>query len=216
MPFLAFMLSAGVVLALSWCPQYGSMMVPLWKDPPDSCISPRMKFTVDKRKAVEAIVYVASRMPGIGRFHASKALYFAEFEHLRNYGRPVFGDRYIAMDNGPVPSFAYDALKGTLGPDDRVLVEGALSVEAQGTYPKYKAAREPNLTLLSRSDIECLDKAIDHVKGRSFGSISDETHEHTGWKKANLNAPIAVDDMLEGVSPEIVESAEEFAAYGIL
>ncbi|WP_181176667.1 Panacea domain-containing protein [Mesorhizobium sp. B1-1-9] len=175
-----------------------------------------MKFTVDKPKAIEAIVYVASRMPGIGRFHASKALYFAELEHLRTYGRPVFGDRYIAMDNGPVPSFAYDALKGTVGPDDKALIDGAVLVESQATYPKYKAARAPNLSLFSKSDIECLEKGIDHIRNRSFGSISDETHGHTGWKKASLNAPIAVDDMLEGVSPEIVESAEEFAAYGIL
>ncbi|UCI17036.1 SocA family protein [Mesorhizobium sp. B2-1-8] len=175
-----------------------------------------MNFNIDKQKAVESLVYVASRMPGIGRFHASKALYFAELDHLHHYGRPVFGDRYIAMDNGPVPSFAYDALKGTVGPDDRALIEGAFVVDNQGTYPKYKAGREPNLGLFSKSDIECLDKAIEHVKGRSFGSISDETHQHTGWKKANLNAPIAVDDMLDGASSEIVESAEEFAAYGIL
>lgn len=175
-----------------------------------------MKFIIDKRKAVEAIVYVASQLPGIGRFHASKALYFAELEHLKAFGRPIFGDRYVAMDNGPVPSFAYDVLKGTIAPDDRDLIDGALNIDSRWRHPTYTSGRNPDLSLFSRSDIDCLNYGIDHVRGRSFGAISDETHEHTGWKNADLNAPMSVDDMLEGASKEIVESAEEFAAYGVL
>ncbi|RUV90273.1 DUF4065 domain-containing protein [Mesorhizobium sp. M1A.F.Ca.IN.020.06.1.1] len=182
----------------------------------ESCIFARMKFTLDKPKAVEAIVFIAQQMPGVGRFHASKALYFAELEHLRNYGRPIVGDRYVAMDNGPVPSFSYDVLKGTVAPADKELVDGALEVDTRWGHPEYKAAREPRLELFSPSDLECLQHGIAHVKGKSFGSISDETHQHPGWKNADLNSLMSFDDMLEGADPEIIESAEEFAAYGVL
>ncbi|WP_292141484.1 Panacea domain-containing protein [Mesorhizobium sp.] len=175
-----------------------------------------MKFSLDKQKAVEAIVFIAQQMPGVGRFHASKALYFAELEHLRNYGRPIVGDRYVAMDNGPVPSFSYDVLKGNLVGADKELVEGALEIDTRWRHPKYKAARTPNLELFSQSDLECLRSGIEHVNGKSFGSISDETHQHPGWKNADLNSLMSFDDMLEGADPAIVESAKEFAAYGVL
>lgn len=175
-----------------------------------------MNFAIDKAKAIEALLFVAARMPGVGRFHASKALYFAELDHLRKYGRPIFGDRYIAMDNGPVPSFAYDVLKGTISQDDRALVEGALAVDSEWMHPRYTAVRGPDLSQFSASDIECLEAAVEHVRSRSFGAISDETHRHTAWKKAELNAPMSFYDMLEGAGADVVESAEEFAAYGVM
>lgn len=175
-----------------------------------------MDFTIDKPKAVEALLLVASQMPGVTRFHASKALYFAELRHLQKYGRPIFGDRYIAMDNGPVPSFVYDVLKGEEAPRDRDLTAGALDVDTRWKTPEYRAARNPDLSMFSQSDIESIEWAIGHVKGRSFGAISDETHKHEGWRKAQLNAPIDYLDMLHGANSEVVEQAEEFAAYGVL
>ncbi|RUU10753.1 DUF4065 domain-containing protein [Mesorhizobium sp. M7A.T.Ca.TU.009.01.3.2] len=175
-----------------------------------------MEFTTDKPKAVEALLLVASRMPGVTRFHASKALYFAELDHLQKYGRPIFGDRYIAMDNGPVPSFVYDVLKGEMTPKDRELAAGVLDVDTRWRTPEYHPGRKPDMSMFSQSDIESIDWAIEHVKGRSFGAISDETHKHEGWRKASLNSPIDYLDMLQGADPQIVELAEEFAAYGVL
>lgn len=175
-----------------------------------------MDFGLDKKKAVEAVVFVAAQMPGVGRFHASKALYFAELEHLRLFGRPIFGDRYVAMDNGPVPSFAYDILKGTVSVPDKPLIEGALAVDTRWQHPRYKAARDADLSGFSRSDIDCLVNAIKHVRGKSFGSISDETHQHPAWINADLNGPMSYEDMLSGVDEEVIETAQEFAAYGVL
>lgn len=175
-----------------------------------------MEFALDKEKVVEALVYIASRAPGIGRFHVAKILYFAERFHLRKYGRPIVGDRYIAMENGPVPSFGYDILKGNISPDEKAFVEGALVEEKPFKHPAYKAGREPDLSYFSVSDKECLDEAVAHCIKRSFGSISDETHKHLAWEKADLNGPMSYDDILDGADPEIVEDAKAFAAYGVL
>ncbi|WP_157895473.1 Panacea domain-containing protein [Rhizobium sp. LCM 4573] len=171
---------------------------------------------MDKEKAVEALVYIASKIPGVGRFHAAKILYFAELRHLREYGRPVVGDRYIAMENGPVPSFAYDVLKGTTHPDDQPITEGAL-VPVKGThYPMYEAAREPDLDFFSESDIDCLEWAVEYCRNRTFGQISDETHTHPAWDRADLNTPMDYADMLEGADPQIIEDAKVFSQYGVL
>ena len=175
-----------------------------------------MEFVTDKAKIVEALVYIASKFAGVSRFHAAKILYFAERNHLRIYGRPIAGDRYIAMENGPVPSFAYDVLKGTVHPADKGLAEGALQPLEGGHYPRYATGRQPDLDLFSVSDIECLDDAIEYCRHKTFGAISDETHEHTAWSKADLNAPMEYEEFLEGIAEDIRAEAAIFAAYGVL
>jgi hypothetical protein len=175
-----------------------------------------MEFAVDREKAVEALVYIASKVPGVGPFHAAKILYFAELEHLRTYGRPIVGDRYIAMEYGPVPSFARDALRRKVSPQERVLIENALIEKNSASHPTYEAARAADLSYFSASDLECLDRGIEHCAKRTFGAISDETHKHPAWVKAPLNGTMSYDDMIEGAAPEVIEDAEEFAAYGVL
>ena len=175
-----------------------------------------MDFLLDKEKAIEALVYIARAFPGVGRFHACKILYFAERDHLRVFGRPIIGDRYHAMENGPVPSFAYNVLKGELAPAEMQVADGALLTIDRYRHPAYEAAREPRLEYFSRSDLECLDKAIEYGAKRSFGAISDETHHHKAWAEANQNAPMKWDDFLDNADPAVIEEAEVFAAYGVL
>lgn len=175
-----------------------------------------MRFQVDKEKTVEALLYIVHRYGEVGRFHALKTLYFADREHLRQFGRPVTGDKYIAMDNGPVPSYAYNALKQQLPEPEREMVAGALSSGSSERHPTYIPHRAPDMTYFSKTDIECLDAAFEHCRKRSFGDISDETHEHVAWVRAPLNGEMQVEDIMDGVDAEVMQEAELFASYGIL
>jgi len=66
-----------------------------------------LKFKFDQEKAVSAILYISKRLiEAEGNiepdFHKIfKILYFADQKHLANYGRPIIGDHYIAMEHGP-------------------------------------------------------------------------------------------------------------------
>lgn len=175
-----------------------------------------MRFSVDKEKTIEALLYIVTRYGEVGRFHALKTLYYADRAHLQRYGRPITGDRYIAMENGPVPSYAYNAVKQQLPEAERVIVAGALSPGNGARHPTYKPHREPDLFFFSRTDLECLEEAFDYCRRRSFGTISDETHDHLAWKKADLNGEMRVENMLDGASDEIKQEAELFASYGVL
>jgi hypothetical protein len=62
-----------------------------------------IRFQFNESKAIEALVLVAQRWPGIIPFFLTKVLFFSDRDQLRKYGRPVIGDINIAMDNGPVP-----------------------------------------------------------------------------------------------------------------
>ncbi|MEQ1715723.1 MAG: Panacea domain-containing protein, partial [Hyphomicrobium sp.] len=77
------------------------------------------RFRINWAKVVEAIDFVATLKPGVTQYYIGKILFFADREHLLDYGRPITGDRYVAMEHGPVPSAIRDILKADSdGPDD--------------------------------------------------------------------------------------------------
>jgi uncharacterized phage-associated protein len=178
-----------------------------------------LRFQFNERKGVEALTYVASKWPGVTAFFASKILYFAEKKHLNRYSRPIVGDTFIAMPNGPVPSSLYDFIKGRLdqaGDPDAIM--GALLVE-RDPYLRIAAQRDPDTEVLSLSDIECLDEAIDFCRSHTFAALSGLTHQERAWAEAPVNGPMDYEHMIDGEGEdreEIIAEAKEFAAYGVL
>jgi uncharacterized phage-associated protein len=178
-----------------------------------------LRFQFDEKKGVEALTYIASKWPGLTAFYASKVLFFAEKSHLTRYSRPIIGDTFIAMPNGPVPSTLYDFIKGRLeqsGDPDAFMA--ALLIE-RDPYPRIAAQRQPNLDVLSPSDRECLDQAIEFCRGRSFGTLSGLTHQERAWKDAPVNGPMDYAHMIDDDCADrdtVVAEAQEFAAYGVL
>ncbi|MCW7083120.1 Panacea domain-containing protein [Escherichia coli] len=65
----------------------------------------------DSEKALEAILYVASKAPIPDIYHVGKILYYADRFHLESFGRLITGDHYNAMKDGPVASNTYDIIK---------------------------------------------------------------------------------------------------------
>ena len=176
-----------------------------------------LRFSFDELKAIEALTYVASKWPDITAFYVSKVLYCAEKTHLNRYARPIFGDTFIAMDNGPVPSTIYNIIKGELDLiENPEAVLEALSVE-QGRYRKINAKRTPDLNVLSVSDIECLDEAMAFCRDREIGALSEHTHQDRAWLEAPVNGPMDYEAMIEGDARDaVLVEAREFAAYGVL
>jgi uncharacterized phage-associated protein len=135
-----------------------------------------MRHEFDPDKAREVLTYVASK----GEFDIYKTLklvYLADKAHLERYGSLIFGDRYAALDYGPVASNAYDALKVARG-DERAStripdIQSALSVVGQ----TLRVHRAPDLDYLSASDLECLDYAIEHFADLTFGELKALTHD---------------------------------------
>jgi hypothetical protein len=176
-----------------------------------------LRFEFDEKKGVEALVYIASKWPGVTAFFASKTLFFAEKMHLNRFARPIAADTFVAMPNGPVPSTLYDFLRGNLGnAGDPDAVTSGLSTEG---YPRITAARSPDLESLSTSDIECLDEAIAFCRPRRFNVLSHLTHQERAYLDAPLNGPMDYEAMIDEANEnreEVLEQAREFAAYGVL
>jgi uncharacterized phage-associated protein len=149
-------------------------------------MSSRQRF--DLSKAVEAILYVAHRNSDM--YHVLKILYFADRKHLARYGRLIFGDRYVAMVHGPVPSGAYDIVKyaGGIGfCTDGPRVKGALRMQ------KYKVVplREADARLLSESELECLNEAIQEYGPLSFDQLKAKS-EDEAWRSTDENGFMSI------------------------
>lgn len=160
----------------------------------------------DEAKAVEVLLYVTDRVQDM--YAALKVVFFADGNHLEKYGRLIYGDSYVAMRHGPVPGLAYDMLKQDKGAGYLNAVPGRelFAHEDQDRLPK----REPNLALLSESDIECLDEAVECYGDKSFRELKDLSHEDRAYQAADENDLMSFEDMVRSLpnADEVLEYLE--------
>jgi len=181
-----------------------------------------LRFAIDETKALEALVLVAKAWPGITPFFAAKVFFLAEKWHLNRFGRPIIGDTYVAMHDGPVPSAIYDIIKGNLDHFGNAQeIEDALQISQSHRWPTVEARRDPTADILSETDIACLTEAIAFCQQRGFKVLSDMTHAEPAWREAWERQPNSFMDceplIDDGESKElIVEEAREFSRHGLL
>jgi len=140
-------------------------------------VTVRGPFTFDASKAIQAILYAANRLrQPADMYWVLKSLYFADKCHLHRYGRFIFGDRYVAMRHGPVPSGAYDLCKIARG-DSPLLqypeVRSAFCMDGNHVIPFVDA----NADVFSESDLECLDEGVKECRDLSFGELKSKSHD---------------------------------------
>lgn len=134
----------------------------------------------DLQKSIQAILYVANRLNRKDFHKIFKILYFADRNHLSNYGRTITGDSYVAMDDGPVPSKIYDIFKIVRG-------DGLYSSEKKAEFEPYFKVRnwmllvpqkDADMDVLSESDIEELDNSLSLYGALSWDEVREKSHDY--------------------------------------
>lgn len=149
-----------------------------------------VKLVPNVPKIVSAISFVIAESQRLGQnftqYQIVKALFFADKSHLNDYGRPITFDNYCAMYHGPVPSFAYDLLKGnsraiqkTGGRLPWTMKKGQGSAFHYAINPS-KCDFEP----LSSSDKQALVTSIKTIKKLGFSGIRTLTHSDPAYNDA--------------------------------
>jgi len=135
-------------------------------------------FKIHREKAINSLLYAATKLHKADTHKVYKILYFADQKHLLRYGRPIIGDTYIKLEFGPVPSFVKNIV------DENI--KGLEEIVA--VYNRYyiKALQEPNLDVLSESDIECLDESIKENENLSFDELTTKSHDYAYEKSSWL------------------------------
>jgi len=145
----------------------------------------------DILKLKAAALYVIGKRGAIDFIHLFKILYFAERKQYAEYGQHLVTDSFCALQNGPVPSFLYDAAKAVTGRaySNHEGLELLTSVlEPAGGECDYilHAKEDADMDYLSEAEVEALDWSFDENIDKKFDVLSDSSHDvawHSAWEK---------------------------------
>ncbi len=150
-----------------------------------------IKFEMNTQKAIEAVLWIIQNGES-NMYNIWKVLFTSEKYHLNRFGRPITGDKYIAMEYGTVPSWLYDATK--------IKKQGLGFFRDNNTLVQE---RDPMLMYLSKSDILALEYGLNEYKGLSFSEVKKKNHQEPAWKDnfakrgTSDSVPIPFEDMIE-------------------
>ena len=125
---------------------------------------------------------------------------------MNKYGIVVTGDKYIAMEHGTVPSVTKDILyaKSDYWHNDN------------DKLYTISTTMEPDLNVLSTSNLEALDKGIMKYGNLEFAEVEYLNHQEEGFKKTEKNKQIKFEDMIDDDNPEkddIIEELQETSTF---
>jgi uncharacterized phage-associated protein len=166
----------------------------------------KLRFKFNAEKASQACLYILQQTGKLDFHKLFKILFFADSHHLAKYGRPISGDCYIAMRNGPVPGNFYDLLKA-IKPGSLVTANTNIADYFDVHSKHHVAARvNCNVEYLSDTEQEELNQSISENKYLDFGYLTEKSHG-AAWKSADLNnemdfLAIATD---AGANTEVIE-----------
>jgi uncharacterized phage-associated protein len=120
------------------------------------------EYTLDRESSITSLLYICQSLGGAwDKYSLLKILYFAECKHLLEYGRPITGDPIIALEHGPVPSFAYQLLREPLLYRKHFALEDDV----------VKAIQPPDMQDLSASDVRFLNESIAENSILNFAAL---------------------------------------------
>jgi uncharacterized phage-associated protein len=145
-----------------------------------------LRFEVNFAKCIQGIDLIAARRPGITQYYVCKIFFFADKAHLIDWGRPISGDRFVAMDHGPVPSFIYDLLKETSAEPDEIVDALTERVELRRARNRISVHSRGigDFSSLSKSDIEYLEAAAAKYGPMGFADLKAISHQDPAYEEA--------------------------------
>lgn len=155
-------------------------------------------FLFSEGKALAVVLFVLKELGGkVDKYKLARILYCADKKHLSEYARLVTGDQYIAMPVGPIPAGIYEEIeKGTLNSKGNIVISD----------------QDPDMKLLSKTDVECLSQSIVENKDLLLGDIENKSNQEICNK--TYGDPISVSDMAKeaGASDELIKYIAELLA----
>ncbi|MDP1688835.1 MAG: Panacea domain-containing protein [bacterium] len=136
-----------------------------------------------KDKFINAVLFFAKNTDPnkFGITKLVKLLFFADFLHFERYGRPIIGDEYYHLPEGPVPTTSYDLYKSTFEKQIKTGLEKYINVSPTkvGLYTinKIEAKEECNEDVFSDSDVEVMKEIAKKFYNETGTGLAKMTHE---------------------------------------
>ena len=165
-----------------------------------------MNVQFDKEKSLNALLYVANRVQRKDFHKIFKIIYFADRQHLADWGRPITGDIYIAMEAGPVPSRLYDMLKIVRGDSYLPDMEGLGKYFQVENWMYVRPLQDADLHKLSANEQEAMSAAIEKYANLSYDEIKEKSHD-VAWRSTARDFSISWDNIAREAGLDEVEVA---------
>jgi uncharacterized phage-associated protein len=174
-------------------------------------------FAFKFEKSLQAAAYLLRRESSrqMNYMRLVKVLYMADRESLKARGEPITGDRFAALERGPVLSEVLDLIKGS-----------HLRSPEWGEFIRRDEfdvvlARDPGVTHLSRFEVELLERVAEENRAYDEWDMVKITHQFPEWRKNDPGKArkwIPLKDILEAVGrpadlPDIETDAEAARAF---
>ena len=170
-----------------------------------------MDLLFDVRKAIAAAAYLCHLNGGKWDvFYILKVLYLSDRFALLTWHRPITGDKFVSMKNGPVLSKVYDLMRG-LGSGSEMEAWNKCFHPRSGNTIALKNA-DVDLDPLSRREIEVLERNFGKWKDVPVGRLAEILHQKLPeWKDpGDSSLPINPRDIFYAANfnEEAVEAIE--------
>jgi len=167
-----------------------------------------------ERKAAQTAAFFALQAGGsINILKLAKLLYLAERESMSKYDEPLFYDRLVSMDHGPVTSISLNHLNGlseSIHWPKFVTDGGSYNIDA------VKGIDFANLDELSRADLSILKELWEKFADFTGFQLRDWTHFNCPeWENPNGSSKrISHSQIYKFLNkPKANERAQEIIAY---
>lgn len=142
----------------------------------------------------------------LGAIRLNKSLWFTDVVGYQLTGAAVTGERYLKRERGPVPATILATIR-------ELQAEGKLEVrEPEHRYDprKFISLTEPSDNLLSESERQLAQSALNAVCGHTANAISDKTHDNV-WDAASEGEEIPLFSTLASPVGTITASVRAWA-----
>jgi hypothetical protein len=145
---------------------------------------PTTEHVADDEKLRELVLLISQESEGDAPYGATKLnklLFYADFIAYVQFGKPITGQEYMRLENGPAPRRLIPITKSMEA--NKELVYSVRPFLGK-TQKRPMALRAPELARFSASEISLVHTLIKQCWGKTAREMSDLSHRFAGWKLA--------------------------------
>lgn len=140
-----------------------------------------------REKLINAIIYFVENTNFCHKLKLMKLLYYFDFWHFKEVGRPATGLMYKAWKMGPVPPTIYHQIEPANNPEDfreSLYIENEEFKNGTGHCLKIHPLKTFNKKIFSKREIKLLEKVAFIFKDAKANDMTDSTHlRNSPWYK---------------------------------
>ncbi len=138
-----------------------------------------------REKLLNAIVYFINNTRYCGKTKLLKLLYFLDFIHFKQTGKPVTNLQYYTWPQGPVPKELFEQLNNDVMPEDlKETIEVEKVQREEYEFYRFMAKKKFDCRYFSEREIKLLRYLSSIFKNTRAEEIVEATHlKNLPWEK---------------------------------